>query len=89
MMVENERQARIKNLPLMRKIGAKICQPGTVNVGQEQMRVVSVGYVEGIADEKVQIRISSAYFEKHPNLSPGGFTPSIIWDNPMNWDLCK
>lgn len=89
MMVENERQARIKNLPLKRKIGAKICQTGTVNVGKEQMRVVSVGYVEGITDEKIQIRISSAHFEKYPNLSPGGFLQSIAWDNPMNWDLCQ
>lgn len=89
MMVENERQARFKNLPQIRKIGAKICQPGTFSVGNEKMRVISVGYVEGITDEKVQIRIASAYFEKHPNLSPGGFSPSIIWDTPMSWDLCR
>lgn len=88
-MLESERQARIKSLPLIRKIGTKICQPGVVSIGREQMRVISVGYVEGIAEDRVQIRISSKYFESNPSLSPGGFSPSIIWDDPLKWDLCR
>jgi len=87
-LLEVQRQAKVKGLPLIRKIGAQICQLGTVRLGNEQMKVVSVGYVEGITDDKVQIRVSRAYFESNPNLSPGGFSPSNIWDDPMNWNLC-
>ena len=88
-LLEAQRQTKLKNLPLIRKIGAQICQHGTVRMGYEQVKVVSVGYVEGITDDKVQIRISRAYFESNPSVSPGGFSPSIIWDYPMNWDLCQ
>lgn len=88
-LLEEQRQKKLKNLPLIRKFGAEICQRGTVRVGYEQMTVVTVGYVEGISDNKVQIRVSRSYFESSPSVSPGGFSPSIIWDDPMNWDLCR
>lgn len=89
LLFEAQRRAKLKDLPLIRKIGAQICKRGTVQVGYEQMEVVSVGFVEGITDDKVQIRVSRAYFASNPSLSPGGFSPSIIWDYPMNWDLCR
>jgi hypothetical protein len=88
-LLEAQRQAKLKSLPLIRKIGAQICQRGTFRVGYDQMKVVSVGYVENITVDKVQIRVSRAYFESNPSVSPGSFSPSIIWDNPMNWDLCE
>jgi hypothetical protein len=86
---EAYRNTKIRNLPLIRKIGAKICQNGRVQMGHEQIKVVSVGYVEGITDDKVKIRVSRTYFKSNPSLSPSGFSPSIIWDDPMNWYLCR
>lgn len=83
------RQTKLRNMPMVRKIGAKICQTGMVRMGYEPVKVVSVGYVERMTDDKVQIRLSNAYFKSNPTLSPGGFLPSIIWDDPMNWDLCE
>ena len=73
---------RRDNLPLVRKIGARICQ--NIRGG-----FIQVGYVEGLAEEKVQIRISEAHMINNPNIRPGGFVPSIIWDRPLNWDLCE
>ena len=88
-LAKAELQRKRSYLPQIRKIGAQICQRGIVRVGYEPIKVVSVGYVEGITDDKVQIRISRAYFERNPTVSPGGFSPSIIWDDPMRWDLCQ
>jgi len=88
LLFEAQRKAKLKDLPQIRKIGAQICKRGMVQVGYGQMEVVSVGFVEGITDDKVQIRVARAYFASTPSLSPGGFSPSIIWDYPMNWDLC-
>ena len=75
-------ERRKNNLPLVRKIGTRICQ-------DQGDGVIYTGYVERLAEEKVQIRISSAFFKAVPSSSPKGFTPSIIWDSPMNWDLCE
>ena len=72
---------RIRNQPLVRKIGAHICK--------EQGAVVYAGYVEQIAEDKVQIRVSSAVMKQNRFVSPAGFQPGIIWDNPSNWDLCE
>lgn len=82
---ETAMRQRLNNLPLVRKIGARICN--TRGTAREQ--IVYVGYVERLADEKVQIRISEAYFKGAPILSPSGFEPKIIWDFPTNWDLCE
>jgi hypothetical protein len=75
-------ERRRSNLPLVRKVGTRICQ-------DQGNGVMYVGYVEGLAEEKVQIRISDAFFMKMPNAHPGGFSPSVIWDSPLNWDLCE
>jgi hypothetical protein len=74
-------EGRKRNLPLVRKIGTRICR--------EQGTVMSVGYVEAVTDEKVQIRISNAHFIGNLNAHPEGFSPNIIWDSPLNWDLCE
>lgn len=77
-------ERRTKNLPLVKKIGARICQ--------EKTEYVYVGYVESIANDKVQIRISDSYRKsttRYQKSRPDGFSPSIIWDSPMNWDLCE
>lgn len=73
---------RRQNLPLIRKIGARICQ-------SRGDGFVYVGYVEGLADEKVQIRVAEAHVSWNPNMHPGNFSPSIIWDSPMQWNLCE
>jgi arsenate reductase-like glutaredoxin family protein len=86
-LLEVQRQTKLKKLPLVRKIGAQICQRREVQY--EHMKALYVGNVEGITDDKIQIRISRAYFESNPSVSLGGFSQSIIWDSPMNWDLCE
>lgn len=67
--------------PLIRKIGSKICKVrGSINY---------IGYVERIAGDRVQIRISHAHFVNSYSSSPGSFKEHIIWDNPNNWHICK
>ncbi len=78
-LATNERRKR--DLPSVRKIGARICQ--------ERQGVDYIGFVESLASEKVQIRISNAFFKSNPNIIPGGFVPSIVWDSPLHWDLCE
>jgi hypothetical protein len=74
-------EQRRLNTPKVRKIGAKICQ--------RNGEVVKLGYVEGMTDEKVQIRISEAFLAANRSYSPSNFVPTIVWDSPMNWDLCE
>ena len=67
-------ERRKNNLPMVRKIGTRICQ-------EQSGGVINVGYVEALAEEKVQIRISDAYMKNNRNARPGSFSPSIIWDS--------
>lgn len=75
-------QTRQANLTKVRRIGTKICQERAGNL-------INVGYVEGITAEKIQIRISDVYSMDMHSIRPANFQPSIIWDSPMNWDLCE
>jgi len=52
-------------------------------------RVIEMGWVEGSSEYKIQVRIAQAFFVQAPELSPGGFTPSVIWDSPYNWKRCN
>lgn len=76
----NERRKR--DQVLIRKIGAHVCK-------QYSGGVIYSGYVEGITDNKVRINIADAYFKDNFGNRPKGFSPSTIWDSPMNWDLCE
>ena len=88
-------ERRKNNLPMVKKIGARICQEKAELKrfgARDQSVYVYIGYVESIADDKVQIRISDAYRKgsfDDLKIKPDGFTSSIIWDSPMNWDLCE
>ncbi len=70
-----------RDMPMMKKIGTKICK--------DERRYTHVGYVERVAEEKIQIRVANIHMKGRPNLQPGGFTPSIIWDYPQNWHVCE
>jgi hypothetical protein len=74
-------QAAAALLAAKRKIGARLCR-------QEGLSTV-IGYVEALADEKVQIRISESYLTKSPGYQAGDFQQRIIWDYPDNWLLCE
>ncbi len=76
-----EEQAAAALLAAKRKIGARLCR-------QEGLSTV-IGYVEALADEKVQIRISESYLTKMPGYQAGDFQQRIIWDYPDNWLLCE
>ena len=64
----------------MRNIGTKICKKG---------RYIHVGFIERVATEKIQIRVANIHLPGRPDIQPGGFSPSIIWDYPQNWYVCE
>ena len=75
-------ERRRQNQVFIRKIGTQVCQ----EFGRGMMQI---GYVEKITDEKIQIRIFDAHLKNDQTIHPSGFSPSIIWDSPMQWDLCR
>lgn len=75
-------EQRQRDQALIRKIGARVCQ-------DRGNGITNVGYVEKVTEEKVQIRIADAHYNGDSNIHPSGFSPSIIWDSPMQWDLCN
>lgn len=74
-------ERRKQNLHLIRKVGTKVCKT--------QGQFLYIGFVERVAEDKIQIRIADAVVEQNHNLKIGGFAQSIVWDNPLNWDLCN
>ncbi len=67
-------------LPQILQIGAKICKEGESNIYKRPVGNhygPYVGFVEGIAGNKIQIRIASAQQQY------------IIWDDPLNWHPCN
>ena len=85
-------ERRKNNLSLVKKIGARICQERSVTNRGYTNQFIYIGFVEAISEDKVQIRISDAYLKAlktSQSSRPEGFTSSIIWDSPMNWDLCE
>lgn len=74
-----------QRLHRMRATGARVCMDKTTPYGA----VTYIGFVENLAPEKAQIRVSSAHFRDAPSLSPGGFSSTIIWDNLHSWRLCE
>jgi hypothetical protein len=86
LMKEEAEAIKRRNLPYIRKVGARICK-------DDKKGHTFIGYVENMTDEKIQIRISDALWNTqgkvNENSHVSGFTPSIIWDNPMNWTSCE
>jgi len=89
---EQERAAQRHRL---RIVGTKICKSidnqniSNIIISSRDMgNIIYVGYVERVEKENIQIRIVNRYMEKLPNFSFGNFQPSIIWDDPKNWDIC-
>lgn len=72
---------KLAELPLIKRVGARICQ--------DRNEFIFVGFVERIAEEKIQIRVARAQLASSPGFGPGGFSPHIIWDYPYNWYLCE
>ncbi|HCA5884940.1 TPA: hypothetical protein MXV08_004061 [Pseudomonas aeruginosa] len=68
-----------------RVIGTRICKEAPSQFGT----LIYIGYVEGLAPEKVQIRVSNAVYKNAPSLSPGGFRENILWDHPSTWNICE
>lgn len=65
------------------KIGARICRiEGSIRY---------IGFTEAVSPDngKIQIRVADAQLGGREGSRPGGFQPSIIWDNPDRWDLCE
>ncbi|MHA4868697.1 hypothetical protein ACXZ1M_13455 [Duganella sp. PWIR1] len=75
-------EQRKRDQIFIRKIGAHVCK-------EYGRGIIYSGYVESITDDKVQIHIAAAYFKDSPNFRPTGFSPSTIWESPLQWDLCR
>jgi len=75
-------EQRQRDQSMIRKVGTQVCK----EVGRN---IIYTGYVEKVADDKLQIRIAEAHLKGNPSLRPGGFTATTVWDSPMQWDLCR
>lgn len=76
-LIERRRQ----NLQQVRNVGARIC------LVEGQFRYI--GFVEDFTDEKVKIRVAEERTNDAYNYVVTNFTPKIVWDSPLNWDLCE
>lgn len=70
----------------VRRVGTKVCRTGTTMFGMMDTKLT--GFVEGVSENRIQIRIaSSGYFSFYYQdlyLTQN----SILWDNADNWDPC-
>lgn len=73
-------QAKQGRLPLVRTLGAKICR--------SESGVTYVGYVDAVTDDKIRILVNQAQIGQ-TGVRPGGFQPHVLWDYPINWDICS
>jgi len=64
-----------RDMPRIRKVGAEVCMHATDGLAH--------GYVEGVADQKIKIRVDRVGIRR---ASPQG--DRIIWDFPDQWYLC-
>jgi len=76
---------QLEEAPLIRQVGAKICQITHYN----SRRFMLIGFVEQVSESKIKIHIAQASLPKDPNIRAGGFNPYDIWDYPSNWRLCE
>lgn len=84
-LLAEQNAMNIKRTQHMRYLGAKICQDVQTGIG----RLISTGYVEKIAEHKVQIRVVHRYLHHAPTTTPGAFKTEIIWDQLNNWHSCE
>src|SRR5471032_1039154 len=75
-------EQRQRDQVMIRKVGARVCQEGDRDI-------IYTGYVEKVADDKLQIRIAEVHFKGSLSLHPSGFTATTVWESPMQWDLCR
>ena len=87
-VVDADARQRVLNLPLVEKIGARVCQDAP-NTGAPGARspVRYLGFVEGIEGDRIQIRVNSASFIGS-GTPLANFMPSIIWDDAVRWTPC-
>ena len=72
----------IAEQPQVRTVGSKICRVGG--------NLVTTGYVERVAGDKIQIRVVNVSYINAPDVHPGGSSGDhIIWDVPERWRLCE
>jgi hypothetical protein len=77
---ERRRLEHERTLPLKRTIGTRVCR--------DEAGWRSVGFVEAVADQKVQIRIVDVRSVKNPSMAPGAWIP-IVWAHPIDWTVCE
>lgn len=64
------------------EIGAKVCKI----VGD----TLYTGFTEAVSPDngKLKIQIVQAAYVRSPGWGPSGFSPTMTWANPDEWDLC-
>lgn len=72
-----------KLTPLKKKIGTKLCQI--------KGRIHYFGYTEAVSPDldRIQIRVSGATNGPPMNRAVEDFREQILWDDPVNWQLCE
>lgn len=64
-----------RDMPRIRKVGAEVCMHAVDGLAH--------GYVEGVADQKIKIRV-----DRVGNLQASPQGDRVIWDFPDQWYLC-
>ena len=69
--------------PLKKRIGTKLCQI--------KGRMRYIGYTEAVSPDldRIQIRVSAAADGPLMNRPVEDFREHILWDDPVNWQLCE
>lgn len=69
--------------PMKRKIGAKLCKT--------ERRITYIAFTEAVSPDldRIQIRVSAATYGPPAHLAVADFREQILWDDPINWQLCE
>lgn len=72
-----------KLTPLKKKIGTKLCKV--------QRSLTYIGFTEAVSPDldRIQIRVTSATYGPPQHQPVDDFREQILWDEPVNWQLCE
>lgn len=79
------REKAKRDAVLKKQVGTRVCKDAYGGTSY----ITYVGYIEKVADPKIQIRISDALIRGKQVLRPDGFQSSVVWDFPLNWYVCE
>lgn len=81
MREEQVRRESMGRLILLQGVGTQVCN-------KDRNRLIRIGYVERIENNKIKVTVSGAHYE-NSSLRPSSFQPGVVWDSPDNWYICS